>query len=325
MARRTRPVTPPYLPKRAEMRSSRASEAGDLAGGKTAKRSLVILSADDFAITEGVSRGIAELARAGRISATSVMVTLRHWPTLGEEARTLRAHVAVGLHFNLTLGAPLGAMPKLAPQGQFPKIADLSRRALRRDIDAREIAAEMTRQLESFVSAVGFPPDHIDGHQHVHALPAVRDGVLAALAAHRWSTPPLLRDPTDRLGAILSRRTAIAKSGALWLLSRGFGGAARARGLPTNDSFAGVTGFEPAATATDCERACRHAGALHLVMCHPGFPDDELRAIDPVTDRRRAEFDHLMASTPCGDRLWRPERTADGPPIDWHHVRETMA
>jgi predicted glycoside hydrolase/deacetylase ChbG (UPF0249 family) len=283
----------------------------------------LLLSADDFAMTDGVSRGIGELARAGRISATSVMVSMRHWPALGQEARALRAHIAVGLHFNLTLGAPLGPMPKLAPEGRFPTIADLSRKALRRDIDASEITAEMTRQIDSFVAAVGFPPDHIDGHQHVHALPVIRDGVLAALTAHRWSIPPLIRDPADHLGAILSRRMALAKSGALWWLSRGFGAAARSHGFPTNDSFAGVTGFDPASTASDFERAGRHSGALHLVMCHPGFPDDELRSLDPITDRRQVEYDHLMAATPNADCLWRPARTADAPPIDWRDIRKT--
>ncbi|KAB2849833.1 MAG: ChbG/HpnK family deacetylase, partial [Hyphomicrobiaceae bacterium] len=39
----------------------------------------VLLCADDYAISAGVSRGIAELAEARRISAASAIVTLPRW------------------------------------------------------------------------------------------------------------------------------------------------------------------------------------------------------------------------------------------------------
>ena len=42
--------------------------------------SMIILCADDYALTEGVSRAIGELAAAQRLSATSVLVTSAHWP-----------------------------------------------------------------------------------------------------------------------------------------------------------------------------------------------------------------------------------------------------
>ncbi|MEQ1711732.1 MAG: ChbG/HpnK family deacetylase [Hyphomicrobium sp.] len=282
-----------------------------------------VLCADDYAMTGGVSRAIEQLAEAGRISATSVMVTTQHWSALCERARALRGHVAVGLHINLTLGAPLGPMPNLAPGGRFPDIGALTLRAMTGGLDRVEVAAEVTRQIARFEDAMGCPPDHIDGHQHVHAMLGVREGVLAALAGVRtWHTRPLVRDPADSLGGILMRRRAIAKSTALWHLSRGFGNAARAQGFPTNDSFAGVTDFrkDAAATAADFAQAARGGGPLHLVMCHPGFPDDELRSIDPVTERRRAEFELLSAGRPFKVGVWRPERAADGPPVDWRSV-----
>ena len=59
-----------------------------------------VLCADDYALTEGVSRGIEELARAGRLSATSALVTTRHWPEHARRVAGLRRHVQVGLHLN---------------------------------------------------------------------------------------------------------------------------------------------------------------------------------------------------------------------------------
>jgi predicted glycoside hydrolase/deacetylase ChbG (UPF0249 family) len=71
---------------------------------------MLILCADDYALTEGVSRAIGELAAARRLSATSAMVTTPHWPAMAPRLAVHRGHLAVGVHLNLTLGAPAGAM-----------------------------------------------------------------------------------------------------------------------------------------------------------------------------------------------------------------------
>ena len=80
----------------------------------------VILCADDFAMTRGISEGILALAEANRLSATCAMVNMPHWPSQAAAAVALRDRFALGLHLNLTFGAPLGAMPLLAPGGEFP-------------------------------------------------------------------------------------------------------------------------------------------------------------------------------------------------------------
>lgn len=281
--------------------------------------SRILLCADDYAMTDGVSRAIEDLARGGCLSATSVMVTTRHWSQLGDRARRLRQHIAVGLHINLTLGAPLGAMPSLAPSGRFPIIGDLTARALRGGIDRAEVAAEVLRQLDRFQDVCGHPADFIDGHQHVHALPGIRDGVLDALTSRSRNPPPLVRDPAGRATDILRRGSAVAKALTLTWLARGFGAAARRAGFPVNDSFAGVSDFSPSSAARDFERAAVGAGALHLVMCHPGFVDEELAMIDPVTERRRVEYGILLERQPFAGRLWRPQRDASGPPVDWRN------
>ena len=86
---------------------------------------MIILCADDYAMTEGVSRAIGELAAARRLSATSVHGRPRaHWPAMAPAAAACTAaHLAIGLHLNLTLGAPLGPMPRLAPGGELPEPA----------------------------------------------------------------------------------------------------------------------------------------------------------------------------------------------------------
>ena len=280
-------------------------------------RRLVVLCADDYAMTDGVSRAIEELGRHGRISATSALVTLPPWQRCAPQLASLRDAMAVGLHLNLTLGVPLAPMPELAPDGQFPTAAKLAAASLCGALDRQEIEREIARQLERFEAGVGHRPDFIDGHQHVHALPGVREALIRVLKRRRPQLMPLVRDPGDRLANILRRGGAVTKALTIAGLARGFGTALKQAGIPTNDSFAGMTDFRPQEAAKDLARALGAGGHLHLIMCHPGFPDEELAALDPVTERRRAEFDVLKEDNPLQPLLWHPHRAADGPPIDW--------
>jgi chitin disaccharide deacetylase len=270
---------------------------------------MIILTADDYAMTYGVSRAIEQLARAGRLSATSAMVTMPGWPEDAARIRELRGQVAVGLHLNLTLGAPAGPMPEFAPRGTFPNLKGLVARALSRCLSGDEIAGEIRRQLDLFEHGLGFPPDHIDGHQHVQVLPTIRRALLDEVQRRYRTSPPLLRDPSAQ---------GTGKARVVNALSMGFRRASKRRGLPTNDGFAGFSPFDVARDyGEELHAAFAVAGQRVIVMCHPGFPDDTLAGLDPVVERRRQEYDALMVDATLPDRIWRPQRASDGAPIHW--------
>ena len=210
----------------------------------------VVLCADDFGLSEGVSAGILDLVHGGRISATSALTNRPGWDRHAPDLRAEGGRIGVGLHFNLTYGAPLGPMPQWAPRGRFPNVGVVTRRALTGSLPLREIEAELKRQLEAFTTGFGRGPDFVDGHQHVHALPGIRAVVLAVLAA-RAGPRPWLRDPTASLGVLLGQPT-LAKAAAVGALSLGFRGSARRAGFETNEGFSGFS----ASTATRTSPAC---------------------------------------------------------------------
>ena len=211
-------------------------------------------------------------------------------------------------------------MPRLAPAGSFPGLRGLMARALLGLLDADEIRAEIERQLDRFEAGLRFPPDHIDGHQHVHVLPGMRRALAEDRAAALSGTAAA--DPRSDRPAARHRRAARwrrPKAMSVAALALGFAGAARRRGLPVNDSFAGFSDFDVSAspTPTSCAARCSQPGRRHLVMCHPGHPDAELAGLDPVVARRRMEYDALMRDPDLPQRIWRPSRSADGPPLSW--------
>ncbi|HWB45483.1 MAG TPA: ChbG/HpnK family deacetylase [Hyphomicrobiaceae bacterium] len=279
---------------------------------------MIILCADDYALTEGVSRAIGELAAARRLSATSALVTTAHWPATVPRLRAHRRHLAIGLHLNLTLGAPLGTMRRLAPSGQFPPRSALMAWSLLGLLSRREIAEEINRQLDRFEQGFGHPPDHIDGHEHVHVLPGIRTALLDAVARRYASAKPLVRDPSDRFGAIAARGVAPAKAALVSLLASGFAAAARQRDIPVNDGFSGFSSFSTSVPyAQELAKAFNSPAPRHIIMCHPGHPDAELAAIDAVVARRRMEYDALMHDVSLPERIWRPARETDTAPLQW--------
>jgi len=260
------------------------------------KERIVAICADDFGLSHGVSVGILKALDAGRLTAVSALVTGPRWPAMGRELARHGERADLGLHFNLTLGRPLGAMPNFAPTGAFPPVSRVIRMALRGKLPMDEIRAEIDRQFDRFEAVLERRPDHVDGHQHVHVLPGVRQALLDAMAARKLGGRAWLRDAGDSLHRIAARRAHARKALVVRTLSAGFRREAKRRGFVVNEGFSGFSDFHPGHDyATAFESYLRAPGRRHLIMCHPGHVDDELKAQDPVTIAREQELAFLLS------------------------------
>ena len=67
-------------------------------------RSLIV-NADDYGLTAGVSRGILDAHRRGIVTSTTLLVNRPVDPALIEALKA--SGMGVGLHLNLTLGPPV--------------------------------------------------------------------------------------------------------------------------------------------------------------------------------------------------------------------------
>lgn len=256
----------------------------------------LIICADDYAIAPGVSRAIVDLACRRRLSATSCMTVSPYWASHAAWLQPVADRLDVGLHLTLTDQRPIGEMPQLAPDGTLPGWGRFARDAYTGRLPRAEVQAQVVRQIQAFEDAFGAPPAFIDGHQHVHLLPVVREAVIEAARGipNCW-----VRDCRAPTGTILRRGVFVAKALALSALSGRLSHLAACAGVPRNRGFAGARDFsDPAPFATRLDRFLGGQpgeGRLvpALLMCHPGFPDDELRAVDPVCEARRDEYDTL--------------------------------
>jgi chitin disaccharide deacetylase len=205
----------------------------------------LIVNADDWGLTRGVSEGILAAHRQGIVSSTTVLATA----DLDRElvARLRDSGLGLGVHVNLTLGSPLTRGRSLVDgDGRF--VRDARRAAAR--VTAADVRAEVQAQVERFESAIKRRPTHLDTHHHVGLHSPVREVVLE-----------------------------IARGLDIPVRSQDAGARARARsaGLRTPDHFFGESGPD---AYWSCDRTVRHLRELPVgvseFMCHPGWCDAEL-------------------------------------------------
>ena len=214
----------------------------------------ILVNADDLGMSAAVNDAVFAAIDAGICTATSLLAT---GPAADDAlARARRAGLAVGVHLDLTGFTSLTRPPGVTgADGRF--LGDV--RALS-GIDSDAAVAEWVAQV-SRVRDAGVVVDHLDSHQHVHHLPALRRAlseVCARTGVRRVRGMGALR-PTGagtRLGALLQPVRAARFRDAL-----------RAEGLVTTDGFAPVSVF------LDRPRqfAARGWETVEL-MAHPGNP-----------------------------------------------------
>jgi len=251
------------------------------------------LCADDYGISPGVNRAIRDLIGRGRLNATSVTVV---GPSIGrDEVSALRAVAAgrprcgIGLHVTLTAPfRPLTMHFQPLDGGMFPAFPKLLCVGLLRRLDPEIIHAELMAQLAAFNELFGKAPDFVDGHQHAQLFPVVRDAFLTAVkqaAPDAWVRQGGRNQP---------RRFGPPKALFLDILSAQFRRRAAAANIAFNPGFAGAYDFSRQSDFGSLMRQFIDGLPEHgLIMCHPGFVDDTLVSLDPLTTQREHEYAFL--------------------------------
>jgi len=209
----------------------------------TGRLVLLIVNADDYNLSPGVSAGILEAHRRGILTSTTALVNLPGLEGASRAAATCPA-LGVGLHLNLTLGPPC------APAAEVPGLLGADgcfRREPKRvpaEASPHEVAREWEGQLARFRAVFGRGPTHLDSHHDVHAHPRLFPVALRLARA---------------AGLPLRAQTAPLREEA------------RRQGVATPDAFAGDVAAGPYWTVPRLlETLSSLTGGSTELMCHPG-------------------------------------------------------
>lgn len=124
----------------------------------------LIVNADDFGLTDGVTYGILDAMNNGIVTSTTMMVNT---PGTAKAATIARENpeLAVGLHINISLGCPLTDGFSLTENGTFlkPSVIGSDER-----YNEEELYREMRAQYQKFLELTGRKPTHLDSHLYAH-------------------------------------------------------------------------------------------------------------------------------------------------------------
>ena len=252
----------------------------------------LIINADDFGLTGGVNRAIAEAHSRGVVTSATLMATGAAFDDAIALAKE-NPRLSVGCHVLLVDGTPASraaALPSLVNGDQFQNsLARFAHAALRGRLNASEITVEVAAQIQKLQKA-GVEVSHVDTHKHSHMFPPV---LRPLLEAARQCGVRAVRNPFAPLKPLawahLARRprlwTRYSEVRALRGFFAGFRRTVAEMGMRTTDGSFGVLGtgaLDEKLFASIC--GCIPEGTWEFV-CHPGYND---AALSGVRTRLRA-------------------------------------
>jgi predicted glycoside hydrolase/deacetylase ChbG (UPF0249 family) len=266
----------------------------------------LILNADDFGLTTGVNRAIAELHKSHALTSATLMAT---GSAFDDAIAIARAHptLGIGCHIVLTDGTPIshpdtiptliGADGKTFRPSLLDFVQALLRGAIRHDDIEREALAQIQR-----LQRAGIDVTHIDTHKHTHLFPAVSRPLLSVLER---ASIPAIRNPFEPAFAQQLAHAGLKRRLQVTLLDRlrpGFDQLSQIRlaNILTTDGTVGIsaTGNLTTATLSQILSALPPSGTFEFV-CHPGYNDADLDRIHTrLRAHREVEMQALLTTIP---------------------------
>jgi predicted glycoside hydrolase/deacetylase ChbG (UPF0249 family) len=245
----------------------------------------LIVNADDYGLTEGVSAGIRQAHDDGIVTSTTVMMNCLSAADAIAAAKAECPALGLGVHLVLTAGAPLrparSVRSLVTAQGCFVRL-NKWRDDLFDTIDPIHLADEWRAQADAFMAAAGRRPTHLDSHHHIaYHHPKLLEVMLDLAAALGIPVrhPVGLADESRRLGA--GDKDSVAATAHLAERMAQVGHPA---GLVSNMlDLAAVTALAETLPPDGTAEA----------MCHPGRYDADLRQISSYGRDRETELAKL--------------------------------
>ena len=245
----------------------------------------LIINADDFGLSPGVSQGIALAAKTGVLTSTTIMGNM---PDLSEHLKLLgEAPIGLGVHLVLSAGKPV-----LTPDVVRSLVDDQGcfRRNFRQAVKLAsplEVKREWQAQIEHILS-LGVKPTHLDSHHHVHIAPKLTR--IAVELAKYYGIPAIRRltwhDAAREQGLRLAALVLpmVVPSARIIALSK----------LKYPHRLIALTEGN-----IDCLLSLGEG--TYEIFCHPGVVDAELRSKSSLLSEREDDLRLLTApSTQIG-------------------------
>ncbi len=266
----------------------------------------LIINADGYGFTAGVTDAIEECIAFGTVRSLSANVNFDHANRLPALVRNY-PDLAIGCHVNPVVGRPVLPATKvptlLDDSGEF-LYESFTRRFLAGHINKAELRAEMVAQIEKTRDFAGSAFSHIDFHMGLHRLPGLHEQFLdivesssvRRMRTHRYLVGMESRYPwlTHAVHMFKSPTRVPKFAWNLWLRRNALG-----RGFAMPDRRVEITDMASKRAHLSVQSYLMMLRNLPLgiseFVAHPGYVDDQLRRWSSYLDQRVTEREILLS------------------------------
>ena len=273
----------------------------------------LIVNADDFGMTRGINRAIAEAHDAGIVTSTTLMAGSEAFDDAVEAAARC-PNLRVGCHVVLVEGHPLADTTQIsslldpagANNGTRPtfrsSLANFARAATRGLIKPEHVITETVAQIQK-LQAAGIKVSHVDCHKHAHMFPRIAEAVIEGARRCGVST---IRAPFEPSWAVFTRGSGnfrmrlLIRSFQVTLLRRWhepFRHMVRSANMRTTDGTIGIAVTGVLDQSFFNQLIERMPEGIYEFVCHPGYNDADLARVDTgLLASRETELKVLTSS-----------------------------
>jgi len=249
----------------------------------------LIVNADDYGLTPGVSSGIREAHLKGIVTTATAMMNM---PSVREDLHIATSEcptLGLGVHLVLTAGEPLRRNPGSSlsrPDGRFYSIGEiLGSNTFFDYIDLGDLTDEWRAQIEYFMNC-GARLDHLDSHHHISYYHEKTYEAMHVLAEEYRVGVRTLIPVEDRIHVLGAVSENILSSSAKFL-----------QRFPISavrpDGFISSFMHNNVSLATLLNILSEVPNGSFEVMCHPGWMDAHLQSVSSYSLLRQKELDIL--------------------------------
>jgi chitin disaccharide deacetylase len=249
----------------------------------------LIVNADDFGHTPGVSRGIREAHLRGIVTSTTAMMNMSTVEEALEQSRLSCPNLGIGVHLVLTTGCPVLPTSEVGSlvnsDGEFLGEEGLIERI--HEIDLAQVSREWTAQVDKFIRITGKNPDHLDSHHHAtYYSPGLCEIHLQLAQKYGCGVRfPAERVGMDTLGGFSPEYARDCNAANQALMAR--------YNISRPDAFAKTFYDETCTVENLLGIFSQLAEGTTELMCHPGYADEDLLLHSSYARQRQKELDVL--------------------------------
>lgn len=249
----------------------------------------ISICADDIGQDESITDASLDLFNQQRLNKISVLIQGPAASHRVQEISSARENgLEVGLHFNLTL--------RLNDKDFYMSLNQLIILSQLRLLPSLKIYEQIDKQLKLFEDTFQFKPDFIDGHQHVHQFPQVREELIRVIKIFDLNHPTFWIRSTI-LPTIKKDIPEKFKCKILNILGGyQFVQELNKAKIQHNNGFLGVYSFNApniSAYRHLMQKWLSFSEPNALIMCHPALSNVEN---DAIGKQRKVEFEYLSSN-----------------------------